>query len=198
MEKGYAGQIKNSENLYDLPVPLDCKYISARLEKYFDKSEYKIIWFRLESMKMIILNYKTDFYFESHKLFCSFIHSSQLMRPSCIFYFMLINEIIALLFHHISRQCYSSDSNPSSRESSVHDVAIEDTLKKTSLLRTLHSCFWVQFYSIGMLRLIADISAFAGPMLLKELVGFIENKSEDMKWGYIYALGLVMSSVVCK
>lgn len=73
-----------------------------------------------------------------------------------------------------------------------------DRIRKTSLLRVLHSCFWVQFYSVGILKLIADISAFAGPMLLNKLVGFIEDKSEDIKWGYIYALGLVMSTTICK
>lgn len=83
-------------------------------------------------------------------------------------------------------------------EPSEQDVAIVDAVRSASLLRALHSCFWVQFFSIGILRLIADISAFAGPMLLNKLVGFIEDKSEDIKWGYIYALGLVITTTVCK
>lgn len=73
-----------------------------------------------------------------------------------------------------------------------------DTLKKASLLRALHRCFGFQFYIIGILKLISDITAFAGPMLLNKLVGFIEDKSEDIKWGYIFALALVISTTVCK
>lgn len=37
MDKGYAGKLKNTEDLYDVPDNLDCKYISAKLELYFDK-----------------------------------------------------------------------------------------------------------------------------------------------------------------
>lgn len=88
-----------------------------------------------------------------------------------------------------------TDSQSTSQQ---QEVRVVDALKKSSLLRALHRCFGVQFYSIGILRLIADISAFAGPMLLNKLVGFIEEKSEDIKWGYIYALGLVISTTICK
>lgn len=69
--------------------------------------------------------------------------------------------------------------------------------KKVSLLKALHRCFWVQFYSVGILRLIADTTAFAGPMLLNKLVGFIEDKSEDIKWGYVFAIGLVLTTTIC-
>nr|CAH7715442.1 unnamed protein product [Callosobruchus chinensis] len=68
--------------------------------------------------------------------------------------------------------------------------------RTTSLLRGLHRCFWVQFYSVGVLKFIADCSGFAGPMLLNKLVGFIENKDEDVKYGYIYAAGLVATTVI--
>lgn len=81
---------------------------------------------------------------------------------------------------------------------SEHEVSFVNTIRKASLLRALHACFWVQFYSIGLLRLMADVTAFAGPMLLNKMVQFIEDKSEDVKWGYIYAFGLVMSTTVCK
>ncbi|RZC35046.1 hypothetical protein BDFB_002777 [Asbolus verrucosus] len=67
-----------------------------------------------------------------------------------------------------------------------------------SLFKALHKCFWVQFYSIGVLKLIADCAGFAGPMLLNRLVSFIENKSEDIKWGYLYAFLLMSTTVICE
>ncbi|CAH1956339.1 unnamed protein product [Acanthoscelides obtectus] len=68
--------------------------------------------------------------------------------------------------------------------------------KTTSLLRGLHRCFWAQFYSIGILKFIADCAGFAGPMLLNKLVSFIENKDQDVKYGYIFAAGLVATTAI--
>ncbi|KAJ8985380.1 hypothetical protein NQ317_007536 [Molorchus minor] len=65
-----------------------------------------------------------------------------------------------------------------------------------TLLKALHRSFWVPFYSIGILKLIADCSGFAGPLLLNKLVSFIEDKSEDIKWGYIYAAGLMSCTML--
>nr|CAD7396003.1 unnamed protein product [Timema poppensis] len=64
------------------------------------------------------------------------------------------------------------------------------TYSELSLLRALHSCFWIQFYGIGLLKLIADCAGFLGPLLLNRLVTFIENKNERIEYGYAYAAGL--------
>ncbi|XP_045610459.1 ATP-binding cassette sub-family C member 10 [Procambarus clarkii] len=61
------------------------------------------------------------------------------------------------------------------------------TRQKYAFLRALHKCFGVQFYSIGLLKLAGDTLGFAGPLLLHELVSFIENKDEDILKGYTYA-----------
>lgn len=61
-------------------------------------------------------------------------------------------------------------------------------------MKALHRCFSVQFYSIGILKLLADLLGFGGPMLLNQLVTFIEDKSESMEWGYICAGGLFLTS----
>lgn len=68
--------------------------------------------------------------------------------------------------------------------------------KKYSLLRVLHKCFGVQFYSIGVLKLVGDGLGFAGPLLLHELVTFIENKDGDTITGYTYAGGLCGAALV--
>lgn len=55
--------------------------------------------------------------------------------------------------------------------------------QNVSLLRALHHCFAVQFYSIGMLKLVADMAGFAGPILLNKLVTFVEDESIDQHYG---------------
>jgi ATP-binding cassette, subfamily C (CFTR/MRP), member 10 len=74
--------------------------------------------------------------------------------------------------------------------------AITDT---RTLFKALHKCFGLEFYSVGLLRLIADISAFAGPLLLG---GFLsqtvsEGDGTDLK-PYFYAGGLFLSTLICK
>lgn len=90
---------------------------------------------------------------------------------------------------------FKNSTEPST--SNTPDVAFDNTRKyHVSLLRALHKCFWFQFYSIGILKLIADCAGFAGPLLLNKLVSFIENGSEEMSYGYTYALGLFITTVI--
>jgi ATP-binding cassette subfamily C (CFTR/MRP) protein 10 len=65
-----------------------------------------------------------------------------------------------------------------------------------SLFKALHKCFGWQFYGIGILKFIADIAGFFGPMLLHGLVNFIEHKTEAMINGYMYAAGLFASTAI--
>ncbi|XP_041353425.1 ATP-binding cassette sub-family C member 10-like [Gigantopelta aegis] len=66
--------------------------------------------------------------------------------------------------------------------------------KHDSLLRALNSAFGVQYYLLGILKLLADGFGFAGPILLNLLVAYIENKTETNFHGYLYALGLTIST----
>lgn len=68
--------------------------------------------------------------------------------------------------------------------------------RNASLFRALHRCFGLQFYLVGLLKLTADCAGFAGPMLLNRLVSFIEDKSEDMRYGYGYAAGLFTITLI--
>lgn len=72
----------------------------------------------------------------------------------------------------------------------------ENLTPNVSLLKALHVCFWKEFYSIGILKFISDLSGFAGPLLLHSLVSFIENKSEPIINGYLYAAGLMVFSLI--
>lgn len=82
------------------------------------------------------------------------------------------------------------------------------------LFKALHKVFWKEFYSVGVLRFIADLAGFAGPMLLNRyvsvvqfflndytvvncrLINFIEDKKENISWGYLYAAGLLSAALI--
>ena len=65
---------------------------------------------------------------------------------------------------------------------------------KPSLLKALHIAFGVEYYLLGILKLLADGAGFAGPVLLNLLVKYIEEKEENESYGYIYASGLLLST----
>ncbi|CAH0561097.1 unnamed protein product [Brassicogethes aeneus] len=89
----------------------------------------------------------------------------------------------------------SQDAEGGSSTSSDVTIVRPSSRRNVSLLRALHRSFGVQFYAVGVLKLAADCTAFAGPILLNKLVGFIEDKSEDIGWGYAYAAGLMMATM---
>ncbi|XP_014255576.1 multidrug resistance-associated protein 7 [Cimex lectularius] len=67
---------------------------------------------------------------------------------------------------------------------------------RSTLLRALHKCFWKEFYGIGVLKFIADVSGFCGPIFLNLLVKFIEDKTEPVGYGYMYAIGLSITALI--
>lgn len=63
-----------------------------------------------------------------------------------------------------------------------------------TLLQAMHSAFGWEYYSLGILKLLADGFGFAGPLLLNLIVTFIETKQEPDYHGYLYACGLLLST----
>ena len=59
----------------------------------------------------------------------------------------------------------------------------------------MNKTFGLEYYSLGILKLLADLSGFAGPVLLNLLVSYIENKSEPESHGYLYASGLLLATL---
>uniref|UniRef100_A0A182QDF7 Multidrug resistance-associated protein 7 n=1 Tax=Anopheles farauti TaxID=69004 RepID=A0A182QDF7_9DIPT len=77
-----------------------------------------------------------------------------------------------------------------------------------SLFKALHRCFGWEFYLIGLLRLLGDLSGFAGPILLGGLLRTEDNGNSttpadlpdadrpiDFR-AYYYALGLLVSALI--
>ncbi|KAL6434970.1 hypothetical protein ACFW04_005255 [Cataglyphis niger] len=68
--------------------------------------------------------------------------------------------------------------------------------KKVTLFYLLHKCFGWEFYTVGILKFIADCSSFVGPILLNRLIGFIEDKNEPISHGYLYASLIILSAII--
>lgn len=70
--------------------------------------------------------------------------------------------------------------------------------KGLPLLKSLHISFGLEFYSVGILKLLSDAMGFCGPLLLNQLVTFIEDGDNDQEiWvGYSYVGGLFGAAIV--
>lgn len=64
------------------------------------------------------------------------------------------------------------------------------------LLRMLIRAFGRPFLGVGVLKFIADCAGFASPILLNLVITFMEDEKTEMKWGYIYAGSLALSTFV--
>ena len=97
-----------------------------------------------------------------------------------------------------------STDSVGSRESGPAEVVVVDgrgnvPAKPTmpcSLLSALNKAFGLEYYLLGLLKLLGDMLGFAGPILLNYLVSYMENKTEPISHGYIYASGLFASTFI--
>ncbi|XP_006860661.1 PREDICTED: multidrug resistance-associated protein 7 [Chrysochloris asiatica] len=64
------------------------------------------------------------------------------------------------------------------------------------LWRALYRAFGQRYLVLGLLKLVATMLGFSGPLLLSLLVGFLEDKQEPLSQGLFYALGLSSGAVV--
>lgn len=64
------------------------------------------------------------------------------------------------------------------------------------LLRVLHKAFGLRYYILGVLKIIVNLSSFAGPLLLSSLVNFVEETGAPVSRGVWCALGLFASTLL--
>jgi ATP-binding cassette subfamily C (CFTR/MRP) protein 10 len=90
---------------------------------------------------------------------------------------------------------------------STRNVALEFqrwmVSKGLTLLRSLHVSFGVEFYCVGILKLLSDAMGFCGPVLLNLLVQFIEDgdgqsANQEIWRGYAYVGGLFGATIISK
>uniref|UniRef100_A0A673JL25 Multidrug resistance-associated protein 7-like n=1 Tax=Sinocyclocheilus rhinocerous TaxID=307959 RepID=A0A673JL25_9TELE len=68
------------------------------------------------------------------------------------------------------------------------------TQRDVKLLQVLHKAFGLRYYLLGVLKLVASMLAFAGPLLLGGLVGFMETEGAPLSKGVWCAVGLFAST----
>ena len=71
----------------------------------------------------------------------------------------------------------------------------DGTNQKFPLLKMFVTLYWRPFMVVGLLRFLSDCFGFASPMLLNLMVKFVEDKQEDVRLGYLYAIGLLASTI---
>ncbi|XP_072032229.1 ATP-binding cassette sub-family C member 10-like [Amphiura filiformis] len=94
-------------------------------------------------------------------------------------------------------------ASASYRDSMESDDSIEppepviQSPKKLTLLRALNKAFGLVYFSLGFVQFIISLLSFSGPLLLNALVSFMESDGQEpMRYGYYYALGLFLSTLI--
>ncbi|RUS92073.1 hypothetical protein EGW08_000097 [Elysia chlorotica] len=93
----------------------------------------------------------------------------------------------------------SLSSSTCSSSSSSNDFKSKDDKRvhsKLSFLKAISSSFGLEYFSLGVLKLLADCFGFAGPVILNMLVTFIETRSEELYKGYVFASALFLSTLI--
>ena len=67
---------------------------------------------------------------------------------------------------------------------------------KNKLASTLIACFGRKFLVLGIFKLSNDIISFSGPLLLSQLVQFVETKDANLKDGCYYAIALFLTTLI--
>ncbi len=67
---------------------------------------------------------------------------------------------------------------------------------KNKLASTLIACFGRKFLVLGIFKLSNDIISFSGPLLLSQLVQFVETKNANLKDGCFYATTLFVTTLI--
>ena len=69
-------------------------------------------------------------------------------------------------------------------------------ISKNNLISSLLRCFGRKFFLLGVFKLANDLLNFSGPLLLNQLVQFVENKDALLKDGMVYAGALFICTLV--
>lgn len=65
-----------------------------------------------------------------------------------------------------------------------------------SLFSVILSSFGVEFFLLGILKFVDDCLSFSGPLLLNQLVSFVQNKDTNLRHGILCAAGLLFTTLI--
>lgn len=81
-------------------------------------------------------------------------------------------------------------------EAQPEGASEEGGQQEVRLFQVLHKAFGLRYYLLGVLKLVASMLSFAGPLLLSALVGFMEKEGAPVSQGVWCAVGLFASTFV--
>uniref|UniRef100_A0A1A8UY92 ATP-binding cassette sub-family C member 10 n=1 Tax=Nothobranchius furzeri TaxID=105023 RepID=A0A1A8UY92_NOTFU len=127
----------------------------------------------------------------------------ELTRPTHVYHLpqKLQTSAVCQHFHHCWGACRRGtgvDDQQDSRsrwddgslpKGSGHEEVLE-LEGDVRLLRVLHKAFGLRYYILGVLKVMVNMSSFAGPLLLSRLVNFIEDTKAPVTEGVWCVLGL--------
>ncbi|XP_066504379.1 ATP-binding cassette sub-family C member 10 isoform X2 [Hoplias malabaricus] len=94
------------------------------------------------------------------------------------------------------RKAGRGQDEPLCSEAQQEELSEERNHHEIKLLWVLHKAFGPRYYSLGVLKLLASLLSFAGPLLLSALVGFMETEGAPLSKGVWCAVGLFLSTIL--
>ncbi|XP_051957113.1 ATP-binding cassette sub-family C member 10-like isoform X3 [Xyrauchen texanus] len=136
----------------------------------------------------------------------------ELERPCDVFQlpYRLRTKAVTLRFHQCWQKCLNQSGLERSErqdrlsrenlqenswsEAQPERISDDERQQDVKLLQVLHKAFGLRYYLLGMLKLVASMLAFAGPLLLSGLVGFMETEGAPLSQGVWCTVGLFAST----
>ncbi len=167
MVKGMKGNLHNSADMFELPKRLRTADIDEKFSAILNHGKRKIQQADIDSTRT-----------NDDAVTISQVQTDTLPEVAVI-----------------SRQASISQYNGDQLSRVDQNVSVQSD-ERVTLLAALNRTFGCEYYSLGILKLLADMIGFAGPILLNLLVSYMENKSEPFWHGYLYAGGLFLSTLI--
>ncbi|KAL9928388.1 ATP-binding cassette sub-family C member 10 isoform 1-T2 [Glossina fuscipes fuscipes] len=151
-----------------------------------------------ESSALLARRY-TYFHFDFHEVHLGHAQDEANLCSRFLFHWVdpLISKGVAGNLKRIEDLFDLPDALNISRISERFQTSVSSTKK---LFWALHKVFGKEFYFIGILRFVADISTFAGPLLLGGLLAqepAHNDHDEEVNWQpYLYAFGLFCTQLL--
>ena len=158
MKKGHNGNLQCVEDLFLLPQSLSTKKLRITFSANFDCSISK-----RDTTNKLEDSCSSDSAYSAIKFIPGVQRS--ISDPNC--------ESRAPVRRLTSDGSYASAEFS---ENVATDIPAAKVNSQRSLLSALHHSFGLQYYCIGLLKLLGDALSFAGPLLLHALVSFMENR----------------------
>lgn len=101
---------------------------------------------------------------------------------------------VQCLNNRVPRKHEGNQQNGLYSEIQPEELSEEMSRHEVRLFTVLHRAFGPRYYLLGVLKLMASLLAFAGPLLLSWLVGFMETDGAPLSTGVWCAVGLFSST----